>query len=436
MFFNKGKFLTSELIFNRILGLMISLFSIPFVISNCGVSNYGTYVLISSISLFLSISDLGISNGIINSLVHSKITKDKEYTSRVLSNVIAIGGIISISIVTLTFLLIYSPLNLAKNIVRVETSNIQLLLLIAAIGASISLAGNIVQKIFLARENNRAFSRFQLLIVLMSNVGLIFGSQGEYPLVWMLLASLVLPNVFGIIGLLFLIVIDKSIEIRLHYVSRKVFFNLIRGGRLFFFLQIASVVNYQIDVILISRYFDSIQIAEYSIVMKIASLPLILVSTAVQPVWAQTASFFSKGEIENAKQNLFKNLRGVLIIGFLAMFLFMFLGSEFIKLWTSGQILPGRELILANAIWIPMSAAMQLYAMFLNGLGAHKFILNSTFFFTLTNVLFSLFFLKFYSNLSGPMWSNSISALLFFIIPTVIFTSRFSSGRNGATDGE
>jgi O-antigen/teichoic acid export membrane protein len=388
-------------------------------------------VLISSISVFLSISDLGIGNGIINPLVNAKIRKDKEYTSRVLTNVIAIGGLISASILALAFLLIYSPLNLAKYIIHIEISNIQLLLVIAALAASISLAGNIVQKIFLAWENNRAFSRLQLLIILMSNSGLIFGSQGRDPLVWMLLASLVLPNVFGIVVLLFFIKINKSIKIKLNYVSRKVIFNLIREGRLFFFLHVAFIVSFQIDVILISQFFDSVQIAEYSIVMKISSLPIILISAAVQPVWAQTASFISRGEIENAKQNLFKNLRVVLAFGFLSMILFMFLGSELIKIWTSGQISPGREIILANAIWIPVSVVMQLYAMFLNGVGASKYIVYSTSLFTLSNILFSLYFLKYFSNLSGPMWSNSISSLFFFIIPTVIFTLMFRSGRNG-----
>jgi hypothetical protein len=113
------------------------------------------------------------------------------------------------------------------------------------------------------------------------------------------------------------------------------------------------------------------------------------------------------------------------------MILFMFLGSELIKIWTSGQISPGREIILANAIWIPVSFVMQLYAMFLNGVGASKYIVYSTSLFTLSNILFSLYFLKYFSNLSGPMWSNSISSLFFFIIPTVIFTLMFRSGRNG-----
>ena len=236
--------------------------------------------------------------------------------------------------------------------------------------------------------------------------------------------------------LFFLIKIEKSIEIKSIYVSRKVIFDLIRSGRMFFFLQIASVVNYQIDVILISRFLDSVKIAEYSIVLKTASLPFVLVSAAVLPVWEQTASFLSKGQIENATQNLLKNLRRVLSFGLLGMFLFGFFGSELIKIWTSGQISPGSEIILANAIWIPVSAVMQLYAMFLNGVGASKFIFYSTLLFTLSNVLFSICFLKFFSNLSGPMWSNSISSLFFFILPTIIFTLRFRSGRSGVESGK
>jgi len=436
MILNKKISLTTELIFNRILGLVISLVSIPFIIRNCGSSSYGMYVLISSISIFLSISDLGISNGIINSLVNSKIRKDKEYTSRVITNVIVVGGLVPISILTSTVLLIYSPLNLDEHIIRTETNNIKFLLVIAALGASISLVGNVVQKIFIAWGYNRTLSRLQLLIILLSNIGLIFGSQDENPLVWMLLASLVLPNAIGFLVLFFLIKIEKSIEIKSIYVSRKVIFDLIRSGRMFFFLQIASVVNYQIDVILISRFLDSVKIAEYSIVLKTASLPFVLVSAAVLPVWEQTASFLSKGQIENATQNLLKNLRRVLSFGLLGMFLFGFFGSELIKIWTSGQISPGSEIILANAIWIPVSAVMQLYAMFLNGVGASKFIFYSTLLFTLSNVLFSICFLKFFSNLSGPMWSNSISSLFFFILPTIIFTLRFRSGRSGVESGK
>jgi hypothetical protein len=74
---------------------------------------------------------------------------------------------------------------------------------------------------------------------------------------------------------------------------------------------------------------------------------------------------------------------------------------------------------------------MQVFAMYLNGAKLYKFLLTSMLFFSLSNTLLAVLFLKFFSNLAGPIWSNSISSVLFFIIPAVILTNKRLNYKKG-----
>ena len=200
-----------------------------------------------------------------------------------------------------------------------------------------------------------------------------------------------------------------------------------RNGRIYFYLQVATILNYQIDSILISFFLDPSQVAEYSIVLKIASLPFILVSAVVFPIWAQTATFLANREFQIAYKNLVHKLRKVMVFSFLSMIMFITLGESFIHVWTGNQISPSRQLILANAIWIPISSLMQVYAMFLNGARENRFLFFTTGYFTVSNVIIAVYFLKFQGNISGPMWSNCLSGIIFFVLPAYLLSKRFKT---------
>jgi len=416
-----------ELIFNRVFGLVISFLSVPILIRNCGTESYGIFILISSISLFLTVSDFGIGNGIVNSLTHAIEEKNKTKINSLLSNVIVFSIFNALIVISFSYLLLHaSSLNQIFDL-DLSTNVGNQFIKIAFLGASIALLGNISQKLLLAKLQNKTYSRIQLLIVIFTNMGLILASRNSNPLAGMLFSSLVLPNVIGIGYLIIQVANDSTIRISRRYLSISIIWQLIRNGRIYFYLQVAAILNYQIDSILIGYFLDPSQVAEYSIVLKVASLPFILVSAVVFPIWAQTASFLANRESSLAYKNLVRKLRKVMFFSFLSMVIFIALGESFIQLWTGNQISPSRQLILANAIWIPISSLMQVYAMFLNGARENKFIFFTTGLFTLSNIFIAVYFLKFQGNISGPMWSNSLSGIIFFVLPTYLLSKRYKT---------
>ena len=200
-------------------------------------------------------------------------------------------------------------------------------------------------------------------------------------------------------------------------------------------MQFAAVINYQVDAILISYFLNPSQVAEYSVVLKIASIPFILISSVVFQIWGQTASFLALSEFNSAYKNLVQNLLRVTQFSSLAMVVFIIFGQSYIRVWTGNQISPSMQLVLANAIWIPISCIMQVFAMFLNGAKETKFLVVTTLLFTTSNLGLAFYFLKFEGNISGPMWSNSISALVFFVLPAFLLGKRFKSKFKDSNSG-
>ena len=306
---------------------------------------------------------------------------------------------------------------------------------IACIGAALTLIGSINMKLLMASLQNVKLSRFQLFIVFGTNTGLVITSTNSNPLLAMLFVALVLPNIIGFCCLVVKIWLDSSIRISFRYISHSVIWDLIRNGQLFFFMQFAAVINYQVDAILISYFLNPSQVAEYSVVLKIASIPFILISSVVFQIWGQTASFLALSEFNSAYKNLVQNLLRVTQFSSLAMVVFIIFGQSYIRVWTGNQISPSMQLVLANAIWIPISCIMQVFAMFLNGAKETKFLVVTTLLFTTSNLGLAFYFLKFEGNISGPMWSNSISALVFFVLPAFLLGKRFKSKFKDSNSG-
>lgn len=423
----KRKNLQLELAFNRIIALAISLVSIPVVLMNCGTGNYGIYVVLCSISFFFTIVDLGIANGVVNELILAKSNRDQERVNLILTNLITFGVLLTIftPLIGYLFMRIVQWESLFQ--IKMNSGESASLLLLAVFGASMSLLGNIGFKILLAKSQNRIFSRIQLLSTLLTNLALIISSRSHVPLKGMLFASLVLPHLIGVTILLLQIKLDKNLKITTTNFSIRIISNLISSGRVFLLLQIATIVNYQIDTLLIAHFMGNTQLAEYNITLKIGSLPFILISAAVQPIWAETAQLIAQKKNQDARLNLFDSLVRVIIFSLFSMIMFLFFGASLINKWTSGQINPSSQLIMANAIWIPISCIMQLMAMYFNGANSTKFLVLTTVLFSFANASIAVYFLKFQSNIAGPMWSNSISGLLFFVIPAIILIRQKST---------
>ena len=377
--------------------------------------------------MFLTISDFGIGNGIVNSLAGAIAQSNKNKVNVLLTSVLAF----SIFNAALVIVVIYTfidkfDFNGILNL-NLDSGTVDQLIKIAFLGAALSLMGGISRKLLMASLKSREFSRLQFFIVFSTNIGLVFTSTTSSPLPGMLFVSLVLPNIIGIVHLVIKIGFDSSIRISYHHISYSMIWRLIRDGQLFFFLQVAAVINFQIYSILINYFLNLSQIAEYAVVFKVASIPFILISSVVFQIWGQTASFLALGKFDFLYKNLIQNVKTVSLFTSLAMGIFIIFGQSFIKIWTGNQISPSKEIILANAIWIPISCLMQLLGMFANGARETKFLVLTTFLFTISNLSLAIYFLKFEGNISGPMWSNSISALIFFMLPAFLLIKRYKS---------
>ena len=425
---NKSQIITnSELLINRILGLLISLLSVPFIISNCGIENYGIFIVISSISIFLSVSDFGIGNGIVNSLAGAFAQNNKNQVNVLLTSVLAFS-IFNAGLIIIVYYLFFDRFDF-NNILNLSlgTVTVNQFTKIAFLGAALTLIGNVSRKLLMASLQHTELSRFNLFIIFGTNIGLVLTSRNSNPLAGMLLVSLVLPSIVGIFHLILKIEFDSSIRISYHHISYLKIWHLIRESSLFFFIQSAAVINFQIYSILINHFLNPSEVAEYAVVLKIGSVPFILVSAVVVKIWGETASFLALSKFDSAYRNLIQNVKRVTLFTSLAMVIFIIFGQSLIRIWTGNQISPSKELILANAIWIPISCFMQLLGMFANGARETKFLMLTTSLFTISNLSLAFYFLKFEGNISGPMWSNSISALIFYMVPGFLMIKRYKS---------
>lgn len=140
--------------------------------------------------------------------------------------------------------------------------------------------------------------------------------------------------------------------------------DILRDGRLFWFIQIASVVAYNLDVLVVGAIVDEAQAGTLAIASRIVMLVPLFVGIAAQPLWRRFASLGSARESERL---LAKATIRVSFGAFIVLAIILALRDEIVSIWlgASAPEIPG-GMWVALTIWAFMSCVTAPVSVFLN----------------------------------------------------------------------
>jgi O-antigen/teichoic acid export membrane protein len=292
---------------NIVLSATIKAFNILFVIlivrrsiDVLGVESYGIWTAIASISTWISLLDVGVGNGLRVELRRCFIEKDWREARTLMNTAYTFIGVLSVVVLGLFFLLwIYVDWVAFFNLKSYAVQNINLMVLIMVVGLILQLVFSLIQPVL----NANLQSGLAGIFLAISN-GLIFfylllSDKNDINLMQYAVLSAFLP-VIAYLGF--------SIFYYVRYVPQlipnfketnfeKIKPILLVSGK-FFFMQISSVLMYQMTSFLIIRYFTPTEVAEYNVAFRYFNLFYIIFMTVLSPLWSLTTDAYLKGDIE------------------------------------------------------------------------------------------------------------------------------------------
>lgn len=375
------------------LSIPISLVVVPLTINYINPTRYGIWLTMSSIVGWFSFFDIGFGNGLRNKFAES-LAKEKHEEARIyVSTTYAILSII-IFIALILFVCINPFLNWPKilNTPSGMAGELSWLAFIIFTFFCLQFVLKLISTVITANQQPAkasVFSFFGNFISLLVIFILTKTTSGN--LIYLAIAANVIP-VIVLIALSFWYYTHEYRQYApsLKYVNFSYARDLMSIGLKFFIIQIAFVILYQTDNIIIAQLFGPAQVTPYNIAYKYFGIVPMVFGIIMVPFWSAFTEAWSKKDMAWIKNTMGK--LQVLWIGLSIVCVIMLFSAEFIyKLWVGKEIIIPFSISISIALYVIINAWNAIYSTFLNGIGKIKLQLYASIWGMILNVPLAIY---------------------------------------------
>ena len=356
------------------LSVLISFLLVPITINYVDSDTYGIWLTLSSIVAWTSFFDIGLSTGLKNQLAISLANKDNDSGRIYVSTTYAMLCLIFIPLMIILAVIV--PLldwNSILNIGGIDGDKLVVSLLIIIVYfcnnfilSTINIVASADQKPAISSVITLLQQLLSLLIIFIltkttsGNLVLLCVGLCCAPIFVNLLSNLILFNTIYI-----------GIRPSIKFVDFSKLPDLMKLGVLFFIIQIAGIIQYQMVNFLIIRHFGPENVTEYNIAYKLFNALFMVWGILINPLWAAVTDAKAKGDWNWIKQSERKYLK--LCVLFIFAGIIVLFASDFIyDFWVGDNVSISFSMSLTIFIYNMVLIFGSLFVNILNGLGELK----------------------------------------------------------------
>jgi len=191
---------------------------------------------------------------------------------------------------------------------------------------------------------------------------------------------------------------------------------LLSVGMQFLTIQLAVLVIFTTDKMLITQFFGPQYVTQYDVVFKLFSLITFTHTLISLPLWSAYTDAFHRNDLAWVKGMLNKQLK---IFGGIVMLVFLvsLLAKPIISIWIGPDMEVSMSLVMAMGVFVIVSTWNNIYAMFVNGTSKIKPQLYTAIIAMIINIPLALIFVKYFTlGLSSIVLATSISLLFAAVV--------------------
>jgi O-antigen/teichoic acid export membrane protein len=369
---------------NIIFSLFIKLFSmiIMFVmvsksIDYLGKETYGLWILLSSVLVWTSLFDFGLTNGLRNKLSESLASPDScsKTNKNMISATYATMFIISlVSYFVIALVIYYVDWQTLFSVTKFTNEEIQVVLMIIFLAFSFNLFLKPIHAILNALQWPSVIMIFSFVAAVLSLVSLYLLPLIEIEnklLIYTIIISF-FPVIVLLVGSIFLFSTKlKRFKPDFKNIDFKLAKKVSVLGYSFFVIQFAGLIISQTDNVIIAYLFGTESVTDYNVVYKYFSLFMIATSIVLTPFWSAFTEAYVKKEfdwIEKSVRKLLLTFTGMAF--FVAVFIYF--SEDVYKLWISKDIDIPISLSISMGIFMIVYSFANIFVYFVNGTGYIK----------------------------------------------------------------
>lgn len=395
-----------------------SFLALPFTIKFLGAEAFGIWATMLTLLSWVMLFDLGIGNSLKNKLSEAFAAGDTHSASSLVSTAYIVIGLVS-AILFLIFLLasFYIPWQSVFNTHSIENGHIHLAMVLLVFFICINFWLSLISQIYHGFQKSSAavfgqfvsnFIAFVLVVILYK----FFDSNVLY-MVLCYGGALVIANLLLSFSLFRN---NRELVPRISLFSKNSVGSLVDLGMRFFVIQIAVLMIFMTDKILITQLLGPSAVMPYEVLFKLFSVITVLHSLILVPLWPAYTEAYAKRDFVWISAQLKKQI-------YIASFLFagaivlLLLGPYITKLWIGNDFHAPFSTYVVFAVFIVVSVWNNVFAYYVNAINKTNVQLVTAVIGAVMNVPLSIFLVKSLDfGLNGILISTVICLSLYSIV--------------------
>ncbi len=376
--------------------IVITFLLVPLTLNYLGARDYGIWLTLSSVIAWFGFFDIGLGNGLRNRFAEALANGDKKlariYVSTTYFGLAGIFGIMWLLFVGTSFFLNW---NIVFNISADTSENLHMLVVYVFTLFILRFILNLIAIIITADQKpalSNTFDPISNVISLAIIYTLTLTTQGS--LMYLAMAVTFSPVfILSIASLYFFSHRYKEYRPSIKYFRKDQLKDLTGLGFQFFIVQIAVLVIFSTDNMIITQVLGPAAVTPYNIAFKYFHSISMAFAIIMNPLWSAYTQAYTLND--NAWIKRITKKLVVVWSGIAVVVLFMILVSgHFYHFWIGDKVIIPFILTVFMGLFTLITTWNNIFVYFINGTGKIRFQLYSSIFVALANIPLSIYLAK------------------------------------------
>lgn len=345
----------------RGLSSVLTLVSLPLAVRYLGAERFGVWATITSTVVLLSLLDLGVTSSLTNHIAKSYAVGDQQYAGRYTVNALAlttwIAGLAAVALAVAWSRIDWMSLfNVASVVPRSEVNRTAV---VAAALVLIGLPASLASRIFAGYQEVHLSNLVVAVGSVANVVGLLLGTELHVTMPALLAMSagfITICNFAALAATLFLY--KPWLRPRLALLDWTTARELLTSGSGFFLIQVAGVVVFSSDNLVVSHYLGAAHVTPYNVTWRLVMLTGVLQALVFPALWPAYADAHARQDHAWMRGTFRLVMRATLALNLACAVVFIAFGKILIRVWAGPPAVPSTVLLVAMGLWAIISGFM------------------------------------------------------------------------------
>ena len=371
---NKTNSVTRNMVVSGVykpIAMVLSYVYVRFALSYLGIEKYGVWSTILTIISWINYFDIGIGNGLKNRLTEAIEQKDKKLGKKyIASSYIIISAIMLVVCILFCCIASFIPWNAFLKAENVN-EDIQAIICLSVVFLSVNFVLQICKSVLFALQKAALVSQMELTRQSLNLIGLLVLrniSDGTILYVAILYGITMFTT-----NIIYTCVAyrDSDFTPTMKDFDKKIGLSLTNLGLKFFVIQMAALVLFTTDNLLISHYFGAANVTPYNTVNKAFQAIYGIHAAFITPVWAAVTKAKAERNFSWIKSFTTKTSKLLIPFAFVAIVLAL-LFRPVSYLWLGQKLDYTTLLIILGCVYCILTMICNTFASIANGLELMK----------------------------------------------------------------